>query len=264
MADNLSVTPGTGTALRTTEAGGVHTPHHLEDATQRAALIAALQALDPDAGLAAIVTALSGKATDAGLAAILDALGATLDVSASSLPLPAGAATQTTLAAILAKIIAAPATEAKQDATNTALGTLATQATAAAILAKLSADPASQTTLAAILAKLITAPATEAKQDANTAAVALVGTRAYGAPAARVAVGAATGYSATITATEVLLHASTRCFVGAVAGSGTPTIDNTYIPLEIGEKFHMRLTSGQRVAVIRDTADGFLNVIPVA
>lgn len=42
---------------------------------------------------------------------------------------------------------------------------LATQTTLAAVLAKLSADPATQTTSAAILAKLIAAPATEAKQD---------------------------------------------------------------------------------------------------
>jgi len=41
----------------------------------------------------------------------------------------------------------------------------ATQTTLAAVLAKLSADPATQTTLAAILAKIIAAPATEAKQD---------------------------------------------------------------------------------------------------
>jgi len=69
-------------------------------------------------------------------------------------------ATEDTLADILAKIIAAPATEAKQDTGNTAL---------ANILAKLSGDPATQTTLAAILAKIIAAPATEAKQDtANT------------------------------------------------------------------------------------------------
>jgi len=61
--------------------------------------------------------------------------------------LPAGAATQTTLADILAKIIAAPATEAKQDTLN-------------------AKDFATQTTLAAILAKIIAAPATEAKQDA--------------------------------------------------------------------------------------------------
>jgi hypothetical protein len=53
-------------------------------------------------------------------------------------------ATETTLAAILAKLIAAPATEAKQDTGN---------ATLASILAKL-ADPASQTTLAAVLAQL--------------------------------------------------------------------------------------------------------------
>jgi hypothetical protein len=42
----------------------------------------------------------------------------------------------------------------------------ATQATLAEVLAKLSDDPATQTTLAAILAKIIAAPATEAKQDA--------------------------------------------------------------------------------------------------
>lgn len=67
------------------------------------------------------------------------------------------------------------ATSAKQDTQTTALGTLATQTTAAAILAKLSADPATQTTLAAILAKILTAPATEAKQDtANTALATLV------------------------------------------------------------------------------------------
>lgn len=287
----LSLTsPGENASLKSDATNDVHIVHHRD--ADRDALLAALAQLDPDAGLAAIVAALGGKATDAGLAAIVAALGGTLAVSADSLPLPAGAATQATLASILAKIITAPATEAKQDtligfvdgietalagvlakiivapateakqdATNTALGLLATSAQLTTLLGQTDAVEGS---LASILAKMIAAPATEAKQDSNTAAVALVGTRAYGAPAARVAVGSATAYSAAITATEVLLHASTRCFVGAVAGSGTPTVDNTYIPLEIGEKFHMRLTSGQRVAVIRDTADGFLNVIPVA
>lgn len=51
------------------------------------------------------------------------------------------------LASILAKLIAAPATEAKQDT----------------LIAK---DFATETSLAAVLAKLIAAPATEAKQDA--------------------------------------------------------------------------------------------------
>lgn len=100
-------------------------------------------------------------------------------------------ATQTTLAAVLAKIIAAPATEAKQDTGNTSLATIAakdfaTQTTLAAVLAKIVASPAleatqvsgnaslttiaakdfaTQTTLAAVLAKIIAAPSTEAKQD---------------------------------------------------------------------------------------------------
>lgn len=63
--------------------------------------------------------------------------------------------TQTTQAAILAKLSSDPAT----------------QTTLAAILAKLSADPASQTTLAAILAKIEAAPATAAKQDALAALI---------------------------------------------------------------------------------------------
>jgi len=86
-------------------------------------------------------------------------------------------ATQTTLSQILAKIIAAPATEAKQTAIELILNsldgkdysTLAKQneilVKLAALETKLSSDPATQTTLAAILAKIIAAPATEAKQD---------------------------------------------------------------------------------------------------
>jgi uncharacterized protein YjgD (DUF1641 family) len=74
------------------------------------------------------------------------------------------------LATIINKIIAAPATEAKQDTANTALGTIATntdagatELTMAAILAAL-ADPATQTTLAAVLAKLSSDPATATLQ----------------------------------------------------------------------------------------------------
>jgi hypothetical protein len=134
----LSITAPGSANLKSNLDGGDHVVVHSEDTTQRAALLAALAALDPDEGLAAVVTALGG----------------TLAISASALPLPAGAATQTTLAALLAKVIAAPATEAKQDAGNTALGLLATQST-----------------LAAVLAKMIAAPATEAKQDTLKASV---------------------------------------------------------------------------------------------
>lgn len=62
---------------------------------------------------------------------------------------------------------------------STDVSALATQTTLAAVLAKLTSDPATQTTLAAVLAKIIAAPATEAKQDSNitqvTAAAAALG-----------------------------------------------------------------------------------------
>lgn len=71
-------------------------------------------------------------------------------------------ATEATLAAILAKILAAPATEAKQDTGNTSLSTIAGK------------DFATQTTLAAILAKILVAPATEAKQDTGNTSLATI------------------------------------------------------------------------------------------
>lgn len=58
-----------------------------------------------------------------------------------------------------------------------AISGFSTEITLASILTKLSADPASQTTLAAILAKIITAPATEAKQDTGNTSVASIDTK---------------------------------------------------------------------------------------
>jgi hypothetical protein len=160
-------------------------------------------------------------------------------------PDPDGGATEVTLAAVLAKLIVAPATEAGQ----------------AIIAGHIDGVEAA---LASILAKIIVAPSTEAKQDSEIAAVNRVGTRAYGA-VQRIAAGAATTLSTAITATEVLLHASTKQYVLAVSGTGSPTVTaETAIPLEAGEKFHMRITSGQRIATIRDNTDGFLHIAPVA
>jgi hypothetical protein len=67
-------------------------------------------------------------------------------------------ATQTTLAAVLAKLSADPATQTTLAAVLAAVDGLegkdyATQGTLAAVLAKLSADPATQTTLAALLTR---------------------------------------------------------------------------------------------------------------
>ncbi len=90
-------------------------------------------------------------------------------------------ATQTTLAAILARTPAAgPLTDAQLRAAPLALPTgAATDAGLAAILAALPSDPATQTTLSAILAKLITAPATEAKQDAGNASLASIAAKNF-------------------------------------------------------------------------------------
>jgi len=151
----------------------------------------------------------------------------------------AGLATQTTLAALLAKVIAAPATEAKQDTLIGHVDGIETLITAANALL---------TTQAGYL-------------DGLEGGQATIGTRTYGAAATRVTVGGTSAQSAAITATEVLVHASTRCFIAA---GSNPTATTNDIPLESGEKFHMRITSGHKIAVLQDTSAGYLNIVPVA
>lgn len=150
----------------------------------------------------------------------------------------------------------------------TAEGQEALQTAVEEITAKLPANGATEAkqetviaALASILTKIIVAPATEAKQDTTLAAINLVGTRAYG-PVERVGVATASAQSAAIAATEILLHASTKCYV--LAGASPTATAATGIPLEAGEKFHMRITSGHKVAVIRDAADGFLHIATVS
>lgn len=85
-------------------------------------------------------------------------VGGTAVSAAAAFPVAPGTgadmATQTTLAAVLAKLSADPATQTTLAAL--AAEDFATQTTLAAVLAKLSADPATQTTLAAILAAINT------------------------------------------------------------------------------------------------------------
>ncbi len=86
------------------------------------------------------------------------------------------------------------------------------------------------------------------------------GTRAYGVPQ-RVSVSSVSAQSSVLTEIdEVLLHATTACYV--VTGSNPTATTSTGIPLVAGEKFHMRVTPGTRIAVIRDSADGFLFIVP--
>lgn len=89
-----------------------------------------------------------------------------------------------------------------------------------------------------------------------------VGTRTYNyAAIQRVAVGSTAVDSAVITATEVMVYASTKLYI--LPGVGVATNANS-IPIEAGEKFHFRITSGQKISVIRDSADGYLYIIPVS
>lgn len=79
----------------------------------------------------------------------------------------------------------------------------------------------------------------------------------------RVAYTGTAARSTAISGTGVLLVSSTRCFfrvgnsaVNATAGAGS-------IPLAADVPFHVALTTGQYVSVIRDTVDGNLTVVPV-
>jgi hypothetical protein len=163
---------------------------------------------------------------------LYDETGAAIDFAAIITALQ-GAGTQTTLAAILAKQLAAPSTEAKQDAGNTllaaigallstqggyldgiegALAPLGTQTTLAAVLAKISSDPATQTSLAAFVAANHTdLAAILAKEESIRALIA--GTLAVSAASLPLPTGAAT--QATLAA--LLAIFSGTALIGKVA-----------------------------------------------
>ena len=110
---------------------------------------------------------------------------------------------------------------------------------------------------------LPTGAGTAANQATAIAAIATIGTRAYGNAETRVAYAGTSAQSAAITATEVLLHncGTARCYVKA-ASNPTATVND--IPIEAGEKFHLRITSGHKIAALQDSAGGNLNIVPVA
>lgn len=173
MADNLTVTPGSGATVAADDVGG--------NLHQRVKL-----SLGAD-----------GSA--------IDAVGGagTTSAAVQRVTLASDDPAVTSLAAVLAKIIAAPATEAKQDAQLTLLAALANyldgvESGQASILAKIIAAPATEAkqdaqvtqltaiagyvdglegALASILAKIIAAPATEAKQDTANTSLAAIDTK---------------------------------------------------------------------------------------
>lgn len=76
---------------------------------------------------------------------------------------------------------------------------------------------------------------------------------------------AAVAFPALGTSREVMFHASTRCFVRQGDSNVTAaTVAAGHMVVEAGERYHIRLAAGvTHFRVIRDTADGFLNVTAV-
>jgi hypothetical protein len=120
---------------------------------------------------------------------------------------------------------------------------------------------------ASLLARI---PALESGRMPVTDAAA-AGTRAYNfGQATRTAVGATSSSAQTIgtlaASREVMLVASTRCFIrfgDSDVGPAAAT-NAALLPLPADAMFHMRLASGvTHYTVIRDTADGFVRIVPV-
>jgi hypothetical protein len=91
-----------------------------------------------------------------------------------------------------------------------------------------------------------------------------IGTRALLAPLTRVAYTSSSAQSASITtSTEVtLINCGTaRCFI---ATGANPTATTNSHPLPPDVPYTIRIAANDKIAVIRDTADGFLNIVPVA
>lgn len=65
---------------------------------------------------------------------------------------------------------------------------------------------------------------------------------------------------------EVMIHATTRLFMRfGNSGVAAATVGANQLILEPGEKFHLRVPPDvTHFRAIRDTADGFVTVIPVA
>ena len=97
------------------------------------------------------------------------------------------------------------------------------------------------------------------------------GTRAYNfAQATRTAVGATSSAAVALgtlaASREVMLVASTRCFIrfGTSTVTAANATDPALLALPADAMFHMRAPSGvTHYTVIRDTADGFVRIVPV-
>lgn len=82
----------------------------------------------------------------------------------------------------------------------------------------------------------------------------------------RVAVGSGSAMTAAIDASEVMLHATTDMFVRVGTADGADVTASNgagSFPLLAGEKFHLQVPQGAKIAAIPSSAAGHLFVVPV-
>lgn len=257
MADNVTA-PAAGAVFATDEIGGVHWPF-------------SRLAFGPD-----------GTSTR-----VADADGARLPVTiGGAVPLPTGAATQATLAAINDKTPALDGGAVPITVTNNhiqvaqhgtwsigldaptlaALETVSIAGTVSVAAASLPlpTGAATETTVAALNAKFAALESGRAPVAVQSVATT---TRAYAYADGQRLTTSGTGQvrSTAVAATEILVHASVRGFIRVGDNAVAATVGAGSIPLAADEKFHLRITSGQFVSFIRDGAsDGSLTIMPVA
>lgn len=74
----------------------------------------------------------------------------------------------------------------------------------------------------------------------------------------KITVSGTSAASTAVGSSEVLLHATTNCFIN-LSGAAT----SNHFPLNSGEKFHLQISPGDTINVIQETTGGSLFVIPV-
>jgi len=80
----------------------------------------------------------------------------------------------------------------------------------------------------------------------------------------KVTVTSTSAQSSAITATEVRLYATKAMFVYSAAEPTATAAGNAGFPMAAGQTEYIQITSGHKIAAIRDTEDGALFITPVA
>ena len=90
-------------------------------------------------------------------------------------------------------------------------------------------------------------------------------TRAYEtASGQKVAIGDAHTESDPIDAIEVMLRPTVDCFVTVGEDPEASADNGASFPLWAGESFHLKISPGDRISVVRESLDGDLYIMPVA